>query len=442
MSKDKRTTIASVEVENFRRLTVAKVRMVPSKGLVRVTGDNAAGKTSLLKAVASIFGGDAEVDAGSLKDGTKRGRVFVQLTNGWTLERKITESNPKGAFVIKSPEGKRHGQGKVNDWLGHKSFDPMAFLLLSPAKQRDVLFSIGTDPNLPGKLEQVREEHDEVREERTPVISRKRHLSALAYPTGDRPEAVDTSAEMMRLGELQAEDRVRGDAMRKSMEADHAVTTAERLVDTSVAEVERIEGLLRDAHNAVTKDQATLKAASDEAIAARSTAESLPNPTDAMAEVSARLQQASEIQSALEPWSRYDEGQDELRKLEDEEAHLTARLAQLKTREADLLEKAGIPVKGLSFGEGGEPLLNGRSLSLASGRERIDMAVDVAIAADPEIGVCLLDEEANSLDLEAMERLDERANEEGFQIWCCRVGTDSPGEIVVEDGVASDAVPA
>ena len=197
----------------------------------------------------------------------------------------------------------------------------------------------------------------------------------------------------------------------------------------------------RAADTALDKDGEDMEAAEGRENTAHTHAESLPNPTESMAEVRARLQRASEIQSAIEPWTRYDAGQEELRKLEDEEAHLTARLAQLKAREADLLEKAGIPVKGLSFGEGGEPLLNGRSLSLASGRERIDMAVDVAIAADPEIGVCLLDEEANSLDLEAMERLDERANEEGFQIWCCRVGTDSPGEIVVEDGVASDAVP-
>ena len=37
--------IVSLEVQNFRRLTAAEVKILPGKGLVRVTGANSSGKT-------------------------------------------------------------------------------------------------------------------------------------------------------------------------------------------------------------------------------------------------------------------------------------------------------------------------------------------------------------------------------------------------------------
>lgn len=441
MTKTNRTTIASVQAQNFRRLTFAEVKLIPSTGLVRVTGNNLAGKTSFLKIIAGGLGGDAEVDAGSLHEGTKKGGFILRTHDGRTIEKRITEANPKGALTVTAPDGGKHGQAKLNSWLGHKSFDPMALFTLKADRLRDVLFSVGTDPDLPTKLQKVREEHAEVYEERTPIISRRRHLATLTEPVGDRPESVDTSAEMARLTALQAEEHAREEASRASSIAHQEVATAEGTVADSLKEIERIESLLHGAHAALKADQGAAKVAVRRAKLAKDNANTLRDPTEDMRVVQERLQAASEIQAAIQPWSRWDEARQELEKLAEDEDHLKGRLGQLKQREADLLENAGIPVDGLSFGDGGEPLLNGKSLSLASGREKVDMAVAVAFAADPEIRVCLLDEEANGLDLEAMAHLHQRAIKEEFQIWLCRVGIESPGEIIVEDGVASDLSP-
>ena len=123
--------------------------------------------------------------------------------------------------------------------------------------------------------------------------------------------------------------------------------------------------------------------------------------------------------------------------MSSEESRLTKELKEQKSEEVKLLDEAGIPVKGIGFDEEGNPQLNGRSLAVASGRERIEVAVTVALAADPEIRVCLVDE-ANDLDLEALESLDALAKEHQFQIWVVRIGLEGDGEIVCEDGVAKD----
>ena len=438
-NEKKGATIASVVIRNFRRLTFGEAKLIPETGFVRVAGPNASGKTSFIKGIMGCFGGKSEVDPGSLHDGSDKGGTTLLLTNGYTLERRASEANPKGAFVLIGPDGGRHGQGKVDSWLGDKSFDPLALFSLSPERMRDVLFSVGKDPDLPEKLDEVRAEYAKVYKKRTPVISDQRHFSGVKEPEWERPEPVDTSAEVARLAELQAHERELGDANRKAHDAQHGVSAAKRSSDTCLAERNRLQDLLSDADAAYVEAQAAIETARAVANGAQRFAEKLPDPTEAMEGVQARLAAAGEINNSIAPWTRYDEAQDELEELKARESALTSELGALKQREADLLDKAGIPVKGLSFGDDGEPLLKGRSIALASGRERVDMAVDVAIASDPEVRVCLLDEEANGLDREACERLNQRAVQADFQIWGCRVDDESHAEVVVRDGVAMDA---
>ena len=68
--------------------------------------------------------------------------------------------------------------------------------------------------------------------------------------------------------------------------------------------------------------------------------------------------------------------------------------------------------------------------------------VQMAFAADPDLRVCLLDDEGNSLDLEGMEELDRLAKSKNFQVFICRIGLEGGGEIVVEDGVAKSSAKA
>ncbi len=431
-------TLVGIEVENYRRITAAQIKLVPSKGLVRVTGANAAGKTSLLKAIAGALGGQGQVHRDSLHEGAENGRVTLHLSNGYTVERRLSEASPKGTLVVTGPDEGKHKQGKLNDWLGERSFDPLAFLSLDDARQREVLFSIGTDPDLSKNLDRARGEYQTAYGLRTPLISRRRHLKALEEPEGERPQPVDTSEEMRRLGELQAQERDRGDAFREAEYAADAAIDAGKLTAEAKDRVEHLTRSLAEAQQEHAERTEQQDHVGKEAAQNLVDAQALPDPTEAMDEVKARLEAASEIQTAIEPWTRWDKAQDELAALKEEESKLTDQLGALKRLEADLLAKAGIPVEGLSFGEEGEIRLKGQPLALASGGDQMDFAVDVAFAADQDLGVCLLDE-GNDYDLKSLERLHKRALAKHFQVWLCRIGIEGRGEVVVENGQAFDA---
>lgn len=437
--REKGITVVGLEVRGFRRIKVAHVKLVPQVGLVRVTGKNRQGKTSLLNSIKAALGGAGEVGPEAVNDasGEGTGSITLELSNDFTVRRTFTEANPKGYLTVIGPDGGKHAQGKLDEWLGPLSFDPLAFFDLDARRQREILLSLGSDPDLAKKLDGVRRLRAAKYEERTPWISTKRRAAQTKAPAGERPQPVDVSAEMARLGELQVQDRARGDAALKVREAYAAEQKAAEFVVTARDQIEDLERRLAKARAALTDRERAREDALAAIAAAQETHAALPDPTEEMAAVRARLSAANETDRALEPWRAFDRAQAELEEATAAERALTAEMDALEQEERSLIAGAGIPVEGLTFGADGAPLLGGRSLAVASGAEKIAMAVAVALAANPTIRVALVDE-ANDLDLEALQALDELARAQGFQVWACRLGLEAAGEVLVVDGEAWD----
>lgn len=434
-------TIAQVTVRDFHRLEFAEVEHVPGEGLVRVQGKNGSGKSSFLRAIMAGLGGAGEVRPDVIREGAETGEVRIALTNGFTVRRRFTEAAPKGYLTVEGPDGGKHTQGKLAEWLGAHAFDPAAFFALAPARQRDLLFSLGTNPELPEQLAEARREYSRVYEERTPVISRRRYLRSTTRPEGDRPEPVDVSGEMQRLAELQRQGQERAVAAREVEGLLRDGEAHARRVKDGERRVAELEEALRVARGDLAQAEKDLVQARGFYAEAKERADAMPDVSTEISECQARIREADQVRASLGPWEAWERAQEEEAGLAIIEEELTAELGALKGREAALLEQAGIPVDGLSFSEDGEPILNGRSLTVASGAERVRLAVQVALAANPDLRVVLLDEEANALDEDAIKALNQLAVDHGFQVWAARVASDPASEVVVVDGRATSRAP-
>jgi energy-coupling factor transporter ATP-binding protein EcfA2 len=432
-------TAIGLKVESFHRLRAAEVELIPTDGLIRVSGKNGAGKTSLLRAIKAALGGAGEIlGEATVNEEAEDGRasVTLKLSNGFTVERRFTEAAPKGYLTVIGPDGGKHSQGKLAEWLGPLSFDPSAFFSLHPDRQREILLSLGEDPGLPAKLDQIRAARAERYRVRTPWIAQQRRARQVQEPGGERPEPIDVSAELTKMGELQAKDRARQDMFRSAENAKRQADQHEREFKQADARVVELERRLEEAKAHAVNMAKRAKASEGEAKKLRAEALAFPDVMPDIEAVRARINEADRVQQALRPWEAYDGAQAELEEAEAAIQALTAEMETMDAQERELIRSAGMPVEGLSFAEDGSPLLNGRPLSVASGAECARLAVAVAMAARPELRICLLDEEANGLDLDALEALDALAKEHGFQIWACRLGLEGSGEVVVEDGEA------
>lgn len=429
-------TVVGVEVSNFHRLRFARVEYVPGKGLVRVTGKNGSGKTSLLRSLKAALGGAGEVLGEAVvnedsEDGT--GSVRLSLSNGFTVERRFTEANPKGYLDVVGPDGGKHGQGKLNEWLGSLSFDPLSFFDLRPERQNEILLSLG-DPSLPAQLEELRARREEVREERTPWIIRKRSAMKVEQPVGERPEPISTRDELARMGELQRAESERRRAGERVEELRREQARNEAVQSRIRRRIEELREELKAVEGDLAKSVAEGEQMEQSIAEATATWQKLPDPTEEIEAVKARIAAAEDVERALRPWEAWDRAQSEVEQARTKEAELNAELEEFDRRERELVASAGLPIDGLTFTEDG-PQLNGRPLSVASGAERIRLAVGVALAANPELRIALVDE-ANDIDPEGLEELDALAKDHGYQVWACRIGLEGPGEVVVEDGEA------
>ncbi|MGE0456458.1 MAG: hypothetical protein AB7I13_00075 [Vicinamibacterales bacterium] len=440
-------TVTAVEVTNFHRLTFARVEMIPGAGLVKVTGKNRSGKTSLLRSIRAALGGAGQVLPETVHAGAEDGRVRIELSNGFSVARRFTAAQPKGYLTVLGADGGEHQQGKLNEWLGPLSFDPLAFFELKPERQREILLALGSDPDLPKKLEQLRAARATKYEERTPWISRKRIAGQVLQPEGERPTPVDISAELARMGELQVAQRDLQDARRMEQRAREFQRKCQDDLGAARAEVQRLRAAIEAAERTVVDREDGLEAAVESARVAAEVVVGMSDPDAEIERVKARIGEADQVAATLEPWKASDRARAEAEEATKRVEAITAEMNGLDAQEKELLAGAGLPVDGLSFTADGSPLLNGRPLEVASGAERIRLAVAVALAAHPALRICLVDE-ANDIDLDGLAELDRLAQEHGFQVWAARLGIEGPGEIVVEDGkarardAAPEAVPA
>jgi energy-coupling factor transporter ATP-binding protein EcfA2 len=439
-AKTNGATIIRLEVSDFQGLRAAKLEHLPERGLVRITGPNGAGKTTILKAIQGALGGAGLVHERAIRDGAEDGATIdLELSNGLQIRRRHTTANPKGHLTVSTPEGAAYSasQSRLDDLLGPLSFDPQAFFGLGAKRQREILLSIGKDPDLVAKLDKLAADRARLYATRTPWISKQQDArkGVKAKPVGDRPEPVDTSAESAKLRELQAADRAVRDARRivvgeqaKGERATRDSTAQEARVIALRAELNGAEADLGDMHKDLRRREVALKAA-------QAAVDAMPDPADAIQACMDRISQAEGVQRALKPWEAWEAAQVTLKDATERVAALTDEMGAMEAEEHGLIAAAGIPVRGVTFDADGSPLLNGRPMELASGGERIELAVDVALAVDPELRICLVDE-ANDLDLEALDRLHQRAEEHGFQVWVCRIGLEGPGEVSVLAGEA------
>jgi len=109
------------------------------------------------------------------------------------------------------------------------------------------------------------------------------------------------------------------------------------------------------------------------------------------------------------------------------------RLKEVGKQRDALLADAEIPVEGVGFTEDGLATLNGHPLSQASGREKIVVAMQAAVAKDPQLRTILIDE-GNNVDEEGLQEIAELATRFDLQPILCRLGLEGAGELEVVDG--------
>ena len=460
--------IIRLDSENVKRLRA--VSITPDGAVVRITGKNGAGKTSVLDSIALTIGG---ADAGECKVPVRRGQSKAKtvidlgdliVTRTWTAGggTRLVVSNAEGV-AFSSP------QAVLDRLVGKLTLDPLAFSRLKPAEQLETLKAVvGID------FSALDSERAEAFSERTDVNRRMKAAQAAADMAARHVDAPTEEVSVSALAAEMERRRTENDKKRELGAEVKTVTGSIERFDQAMqeaskadkSEVARIAAYLSEADAELERQIADLRAANDrrktqardasaKAVRAHRDKWETNHKAKQAAEnrlVALRKQEseakqhnvleiAEQIRNAESANLKYRENRDadgltaKARTLAEESQGLTARIEAIDAEKHHTLATANFPISDMSFDESGVTF-KGLPFEQASAAEKLRASVAIGVALNPKLRVLLV-RDGSLLDQEGMKLLAQLAEEHDAQIWLEAVSDTADVGVVIEDGMVT-----
>lgn len=411
--------IVKLTAENYKRLKA--VEITPEGNTVTITGKNGQGKSSILDAIwVALDGGEAgKKNTKPIREGEKSAKITLDLgdlivTRKWTANDKsyLTVENKDNAS-FKSP------QSILDALVGKLAFDPLAFAGLKAGEQRVALLDC---VELDIDLEKNEEGRTTFFQERTEVNREVKRLegslASLPTPDKDTPTEEVSSVDLLnKINEAQAIQRNK--ELIQNNVRDHE--------DDIKSIHERIKGLklqLQDWEGSLSKAKVETGSLNAE----------FRNIT--VPDIKALQEELGNLEETNSKARKAAEYLDTVKELDGEKQkalRLTTGIEKLDKLKADAIEKAKMPVEGLSFDEDGL-VFNGVPFSQASSAEQLEVSVAMAMAINPKLRVLRI-QDGSLLDKESMKIIEKMAADKDYQVWIEQVKDASDGVgIYIEDG--------
>lgn len=433
--------ITAVSVSSFKRIRDIQITPDADRALLLIAGKNGQGKSSLLDALTSAFGGKRAAPVDAVRHGDTTATITIELDHGAiTIEREI-DTTGASKLVLRDRSGPvRSPQAMLDSLVGAGRFlDPIAFLYLPPAEQRrSVLAIIGG-----GQLTKLEETREKVYAARTDLgRDRAKATAALdvipkARPTAEPIDVAALAEERRKVSDLQRENDGIGNEYRV-VGAELARVSA--TLDGKLGEIqilrERIAGLrtqcdgLEQQQGKLAADQLDRKQKLDQR--AVEWAHAMPRVEQIDRQLASANDHNSRIAADTELAKRREAAEVLAGDLETKYVEHTQKLERLERRKQEVITAAKLPVDNLGVAPD-HITLNGIPLAQASGAEKLRAALALAMAASPDLADIWIRDGA-LLDEDSLAIVEAHAAESGHRVWVEVITSADAGAIVISDG--------
>jgi len=416
--------IVRLQAENYKRLVAVDIS--PGGNIVTLSGRNAQGKSSVLDAIfAALAGGEASrATKQPIRDGQDVAIVRLDLGD-YIVTRRWTDDDA-GTLTVETPptaDGRKQKysspQKLLDELVGKRTFDPLAFTRMSSAEQVATLIATVNLPFDPAVLDRERAGVYEQRTEVNRTVKQlEGQLAGMPQPIDGTPEVEVSAADIIREFDLAREHNASLDAAMRNLEA------MEGTVERAVARIAELEAELADARRIAESSKADYESKLAELKAG-------PERIDTT-EISERLQKVEQTNAAVRAGQEHRRVAAQLAAKREEAARFTLALQEIDKRKSDALAAVKFPVDGLSFDESGV-LFRGIPFSQASAAEQLRVSAALAMASNPELRILQV-RDGSLLDSDSMKVLTGLAEQNDFQVWVEVVDESGQVGIVIEDG--------
>jgi DNA repair exonuclease SbcCD ATPase subunit len=404
--------ILNLQASNIKKLTA--IDITPKDDVILITGENGAGKSSVLDCITMALKGGREIPEEPIKKGEDKGKIKLDLGD-FVVYRSFTKDN--SYLQIKSKEGmiQSSPQKLLDKIVGNISFDPLDFMNNEKKKQRQIFLDlIGVDTTkLDAEEKELREERLLIGRQKDQLVSRYKEMPAWDMKETEEISILSISKQLQ-------------DAIKSNNDIDSFVINNEKIKSDAMDDVERkkeLEKELADLNLKISNAKIVYQA-NKEKIATMVKIDTTPIE-DSMANLETTNSHIRDNKEKARVKIEADASVDNYE-------GLTKRIDEVISKRKKLLETAPIPVPGLSFNDG-ELLYNDIPLDQASDGEKLMISLSISMALNPTLKVLRI-KDGSLLDAKNRAIISKQVKDHGYQIWFESVGSDSSVGILVEEG--------
>jgi len=401
MAKDT-LRILGLQITNYKGIQA--LDLTPKGNVIKIEGDNEAGKSSAIDAIWSILEGEGHQPINPIRRGADKAEISLDLGD-FTAKRTFTE---KGTYLyVETKDGFKGSQKSLDMLYSRVTMDPMKFMNMKAAERNAVLLGLTGKKE---ELEAMSRDRKDIFDDRTLV---NREVKKLKGKLSGLPEDKDvkekTAAVLFEeIKRAQAVDKTRAD-YRFALDVmdKETIPGMNRENENSEAEIKRLTELIAS-NNAYMQGLESQKIVINNILAAAS-------PERPLSEIQADIDSIDSYNKDVRDILAARETRKELAGKVKEADGLTNNIKQIDIDKAKILDNAKLPVENVTF-EDDQLKIGGTPFEDLSTSQGIKASMKIAMALSPRLRVLHI-KHGSELGEKSMAEVCKFANENNCQCW-------------------------
>jgi DNA repair exonuclease SbcCD ATPase subunit len=407
--------VIRLTAENIKQ--VRAVDITPDDNMVVISGENEAGKTSVLDSLClALRYSETKKD---IKEPIRHGKEFAEIMtdlgdfvvkrtfrageNGKEFTTRLTVETANGD-VVKRP------QELLDSFIGSLSFDPLEFLMVDGKKRRQMLGDM-VHLNLAdydAKRKSMSDQRLELKREAKNIDDA---IKQIAPPVDTDPTKEESSQEILeRLTALQQEYNTKNNL--------------EQTIRIKLAEIQELQNrisILQGEYNIANIQLATMPS----------------NISEQLDKTAQKLHNLEKNNGRAREIAKYNFLAEKYQKITSELNDVNKSMTELEAHKTSLLKAAQLPVVGLEITDD-DVIFDGLPLTQISASEQIKISVALVMAANPKLRIMRI-KNGSLLDKKNFELIRSLAKDTDFQVWIECVDDSGKRGFYIENGEVAAA---
>lgn len=439
--------IVKLTSENIKKLVA--VQITPKGNVIRITGKNGQGKTSILDSIFWLLGGKEHIQGQPIRKGQQSAKIEAELSGDLDLgdiivRRTFTEHVPehkegepvpppeiRSTLIIENKKGARFQspQSMLDKLIGRLAFDPLEFMRMDAKKQFETMRALtGVD------LSAFDKRRAELYAERT-AANRVRDSLAARFaalvvpenaPDSETPSA-DVVARLNAANELKDKKEL---AAERYNELIASVVDRHDTIREATDRIKQLQLQISAAEQAIATAQEEITSIEAQSETVKAEVEAIVVPD--IAAIQKEIKELDGKNKAARAKQDKAKLKDELDAAERNCSALTESIVVIDGEKAAKISEAKFPLPGLGFGDG-VVMYEGLPLDQASSAGQLRVSMAMAMALNPKLRLIRITD-GSLLDSESLKIVEEMAASEDFQVWMESVDETGKVGIVIQDG--------